>query len=176
MSFLYWNNGRFKSGLKKRLRRRLHWRFGYQEAPPPPIQGDQPSWHSVLRGVLLCSFAKSFLTSWCLFWKVGTQTVRILPDPSLPKQHKADVTGGRLPPSLGKYKQQLWPGPPTFPLDLPHLFTVKMLGPHSIGTCSPRSWLRATLPLQHLIPPPPDPSQLFTSPGLFASQKHLLPI
>lgn len=51
----------------------------------------------------LCSFSKCFLTSSCLLWKVGTQTVCAIPDAFLPEQHKANVTQRRLPPSLGPW-------------------------------------------------------------------------
>ncbi|GAB5577050.1 radixin isoform X2 [Prionailurus iriomotensis] len=34
---------------------------------------------------------------------VGTQTVCTVPDAFLSKQYKADVTGRRLPPSLGPW-------------------------------------------------------------------------
>lgn len=72
--------------------------------------------------IALASFCvlllKCFLTFLCLSYKVGTQTVCIVPDAFLPKQYKANVTVRKKALSLGKYNWSQLPSRPATPSPL----------------------------------------------------------
>lgn len=99
-SYFHGRLGEFQRWTLRRDRKGIRLAAESRQAPPPNPLALKPL--SMLPPPHLaypCApLHSNFLTSWCLFQKVGTQTVCTVPDAFLPKQHKADVTGWHLPP------------------------------------------------------------------------------